>query len=86
MIKVDKARNRIIGEYKERILLWYMQFNPNGPETQCEDRKYNGEYFWWLEPLIPGEDNPMLHCHSLGDDWGLEIVIRQPVIRSVGGL
>lgn len=83
----EYQRQQLIGEYKERILLWYMQYGT--PQEQCENTSHgvNGkEYTWYLEPYIDGQANPCLVVTTMGDSWNLQIVERIKPIRSFGGL
>lgn len=69
-------------EMRQRILDWYLQESGGvAPECQCEDAKPNGTVIWWLDPLIPGVDNPVMVERFIGDAWVVEIQKRKDSVR-----
>lgn len=80
--RAKRAQNLAIEEKCEEMVLWYLG-NSGGkaPESLAVDEKtYRGKTLRWLEPLLPGLQNPVLIEEQLGDCWTLRFEpIDQPV-------
>lgn len=58
------------------MLEWYVSIKADAQPSICKDEKtYRGKVLYWLEPLLPGEDNPVLIEEALGDSWTLRLEI-----------
>jgi hypothetical protein len=71
--RAKRAQAKAIEDKAEEMVLWYLA-NSGGkaPDHLCEDRKtYRGIVMRWLEPRLPGLDNPLLIEETLGDLWTL---------------
>lgn len=71
--RAKNAQKNVIEEKVEEMLIWYME-NSGGkaPDQMCVDEKtYRGKILRWLEPVLPGVDNPVLIEEQLGDNWTL---------------
>ena len=76
--KAFRAQQHVIEEKIEEMVIWYIANSPDSEPTLCEDRKtYRGKVLRWLEPPLPGLDNPVLIEEQLGDSWTLRLEIRQ---------
>ena len=68
-----RVRRKVREEFKAKILAWYLQESGGVmPKEQCEKEDVYGEYAWWLEPPIPGVDNPVL-VETTAGGWAISI-------------
>lgn len=77
-----RAQQRAIEENLERMTIWYASASGGMvPEALAVDKKtYRGKVLRWLEPLLPGEENPILIEEQLGDNWTLRLEASKPEI------
>lgn len=70
----ERAQNRAIEQKLAEMLEWYVSIKPDGEPDICKDAKaYKGKVLYWLEPILPGVENPVLIEEALGDNWTLRM-------------
>lgn len=72
---------------REQIFEWYVSVAGCMPAEQVEDTKaYRDTVCWYLEPPIPGVDNPILIEENIQGVWSIRTEKRIVPIRSFGGI
>jgi len=81
MTKTTKSRSDIRTDVRYNVLEWYTHHTGGRfPEHQCED-KQGERVLWWLEPLIPGIDNPVVVEDCPDGDWSIRVELRVSPIK-----
>jgi len=79
------AQQRAIEMKLEEMLVWYADASGGRmPEAIAEDKRtYRGLVLRWLEPLLPGQENPVLIEEALGDAWTLRLepIADSPLVK-----
>lgn len=77
--KTDANRAKAREEILERIASWYVQTSNMLPvEIVRVPRPYRGQVEYYLEPELPGEQNPVAVEMFIGDSWTMGIAYRIP--------
>ncbi len=81
-----RAQQNVIDEKLEEMVLWYAAVSGGKlPNIAVDDESYKGRglVLRWLEPLLPGEENPLLVEESLGDSWTLRLepIASSPLVK-----
>ncbi len=81
--RAQQAQQRAVQMKIHEMTEWYAsQAGGKFPDHLAEDKKtYRGKILRWLEPQIPGVDNPILIEESLGDSWTLRFEKSRPEIK-----
>lgn len=81
--QLERNKQAAIEEKLEELALWYVANAPvaKDPPVICVATKpYRNIRMWWLEPLIPLIENPVLIQEQLGDSWTLRL---EPISRKI---
>lgn len=76
----NKAEAR--AQVREDVYKWYLAMTGGDPKQQCEDTKpHDNTTLWWLEPLVPDVENPLVIEQEKGDgQWTIRI---EPLVKKV---
>lgn len=71
-----RTRAQAREQVRENMVRWYILTSGKLPECQCEKEMHgpNGKMLvWFLDPPIPGVDNPVVIEESLGggENWSI---------------
>lgn len=82
-----KAQKTRVEEELEQMHLWYLSENGGRPAECIRQVKkpYRAKIFWWLAPILPGRENPVLIEEQLGDYWTLRLEPLTDEIRKLIG-
>ena len=70
--RAKAAQQRVIEEKLEEMIEWYASVSGGKvPDIHVDVQNHRGRVLRWLEPMIPGVDNPVLIEEALGDSWTL---------------
>lgn len=87
--KNARAQQNAVDQVLEDMLEWYAsETQGKVPDHIAKDTvTKNGkkQVLRWLEPLVPGVDNPMLVEEQLGDYWTIRLERIQLKIQVGGG-
>lgn len=76
----EKARTKARETTRGQVLSYYMGVTGKIPSEQVihEDGKLT---YWWLEPEIPGMDNPVVVEGEQGGQWFIRVDTKPATIR-----
>jgi len=80
--KAKAAQQKVIEEKLEEMIEWYaVESGGKTPDLHVDEKTYRGKILRWLEPALPGVDNPVLIEECIGDSWTLRFERREVKIQ-----